>query len=391
MDKNNKSPKEPKQAGPKAGASKDVIESYIFTTVRGDNGLYSERLLVRLVELAQRELHGLDFRGGTDIGKVEVGQWGDAEIVIPARDLLSGEDNKNYAYAKAAVKGLMGRFLEYEDDDHYQATSILNDVDIDKVAGKMVIRVNRNIWRAMLDFSKGFRRYDLEVAIKLKGRYSLRIYKLVSQQQKPISLAIDDLKRMLGIEGKYKRLDDFDKNVLKPAQKELDLAAPYSFSYSFNASKSAEVNKGRRGRPVITSITFVPIKKELNRTVESLRKSISPKFLLGESLYNILTQKFGFDYAGLVANASLLDIANKELFLEDLLRQIAPAALRADNPQGYVINSIRKCLREDAHVVVDEGVLVRVAAGRKNQGEDADSAVLAKVDGSLKEILNKGK
>lgn len=379
---------EAKKAGLKPGASKSVVESYIFTTMRGDNGLYSERLLVRLVEIAQRELHGLEFRDGKDIGKVEIGQLGDAEITLPVRDLLAGDDNKNYAYAKAAVKGLMGRFLEYEDEGRYQATSILNDVDIDKIAGKMVIRVNRNIWRAMLDFSKGFRRYDLEVAIKLKSRYSLRLYKLVSQQKKPISLGIDDLKRMLGIEGKYKRLDDFEKNVLKPAQKELDEVAPYSFSYSFNASKSAEVNKGRRGRPVITSITFIAIKKELNRTVESLRKSISPKFLLGESLYNLLTQKFGFDYTGLVANASLLDIANKELYLEDLLQQIAPAALRADNPQGYVINSIRKCLREQAHVVVDEGVVVRVATEKKAE-DAAEAPVLPKP--ALKDLLDKKK
>ena len=41
--------------------SKEVVESYIFSTVRHDFGIYSERLLLRLVELAQREIHGLDF------------------------------------------------------------------------------------------------------------------------------------------------------------------------------------------------------------------------------------------------------------------------------------------------------------------------------------------
>ena len=50
--------------------SKEVVESYIFSTVRHDFGIYSERLLLRLVELAQREINGLDFKGGTDLGKV---------------------------------------------------------------------------------------------------------------------------------------------------------------------------------------------------------------------------------------------------------------------------------------------------------------------------------
>ena len=58
--------------------SKEVVESYIFSTVRHDFGIYSERLLLRLVELAQCEINGLDFKGGTDIGKVTVGEWGHA-------------------------------------------------------------------------------------------------------------------------------------------------------------------------------------------------------------------------------------------------------------------------------------------------------------------------
>ncbi len=41
--------------------SKEVVESYIFSTVRHDFGVYSERLLLRLVELAQREIRGLGF------------------------------------------------------------------------------------------------------------------------------------------------------------------------------------------------------------------------------------------------------------------------------------------------------------------------------------------
>ena len=92
--------------------SKEVVESYIFSTVRHDFGIYSERLLLRLVELAQREIRGLDFKGGSSIGKVEIGEWGDAEVIISVKDILSGEDDKNYSKAKTAVRNLMGRFLE---------------------------------------------------------------------------------------------------------------------------------------------------------------------------------------------------------------------------------------------------------------------------------------
>ena len=110
--------------------SKEVVESYIFSTVRHDFGIYSERLLLRLVELAQREIRGLDFKGGSSIGKVEIGEWGDAEVIISVKDILSGEDDKNYSKAKTAVRNLMGRFLEYEDNEKYRATQILNEVDV---------------------------------------------------------------------------------------------------------------------------------------------------------------------------------------------------------------------------------------------------------------------
>ena len=115
--------------------SKEVVESYIFSTVRHDFGIYSERLLLRLVELAQCEINGLDFKGGTDIGKVTVGAWGHAEIVIPVKDILSGEDDTNYTKAMTAVRNLMGKILEYEDENKYKATHILNDVDVDKISG----------------------------------------------------------------------------------------------------------------------------------------------------------------------------------------------------------------------------------------------------------------
>lgn len=339
--------------------SKEVVESYIFSTVRHDFGIYSERLLLRLVELAQREIRGLDFKGGSSLGKVKIGEWGDAEITIPVKDILSGEEDKNYAKAKQAVRALMGKFLEYEDNQVYKATHILNDVDVDKVSGKMIIQVNRNIWGAMLDFSKGFRKYELETAVKLRGKYSLRIYKLVSKQSEPISYTIEDLRKMWGLVDKYKKVDDFVKNTIEAAKKELDVVSPYSFDYALTAAKSAEVNKGRKGRPAITSVTFFPKRVVKNDSADSLRKEVSVSITLNREIYQILKDKFGFDYAGMKANITLFDYANREFDLVDFLYSIAPKALRAASPQGYVVNAVKKHLKEDFGVIFDEHMVLR--------------------------------
>ena len=338
--------------------SKEIVESYIFSTVRHDFGIYSERLLLRLVELAQREINGLDFKGGTSIGKVRVGEWGDAEITIPVKDILSGEDDKNYTKAKAAVRNLMGKFLEYEDDQNYRATHILNDVDVDKISGKMVIQVNRNIWNAMLDFSKGFRKYELETAVKLHGKYSLRIYKLVSKQTEPISYLISDLRKMWGLTEKYKKVDDFVKNTIEAAKKELDEVSPYSFEYALTAAKSAEVNKGRKGRPAITSVTFFPKRLTRNEATDAVRKMVDQSLLLDRELYLMLKNKFEFDPAGIKANISLFDIAQKNFDVVMFLEKVAPYALRADNPQGYVVGSLRKELKDHYGISIDGEMVI---------------------------------
>ena len=361
--------------------SKEVVESYIFSTVRHDFGIYSERLLLRLVELAQREINGLDFKGGTSIGKVKVGEWGDAEITIPVKDILSGEDDKNYTKAKEAVRNLMGKFLEYEDDKKYRATHILNDVDVDKVSGKMIIQVNRNIWNAMLDFSKGFRKYELETAVKLHGKYSLRIYKLVSKQSEPISYLISDLRKMWGLTEKYKKVDDFVKNTIEAAKKELDSVSPYSFDYALTAAKSADVNKGRKGRPAITSVTFFPKRITRNDSADSLRKMVSPSMILDRELTNMLQHKFGFEYSGIKANITLFDTANKEFDLLMFLDHIAPKALRAASPQGYVINAIKKHLKEECGVIFEDNIVMRT------RPKEVKSATGKKEPQSLADIL----
>ena len=367
--------------------SKEVVESYIFSTVRHDFGIYSERLLLRLVELAQREIRGLDFKGGSSIGKVEIGEWGDAEVIISVKDILSGEDDKNYSKAKTAVRNLMGRFLEYEDNEKYRATQILNEVDVDKIAGKMIIRVNRNVWRAMLDFSKGFRKYELETAVKLRGKYSLRIYKLISKQTDPITYSIQDLRQMWGLVDKYKKVDDFVKNTIVNAKEELDRVSPYSFDYILNAAKSADVNKGRKGRPAITSVTFFPIHRLKNESADAMRKQVDPSIMLDYQFYQMLKNKFEFDAQGIKANITLFDTAQKECDILEFLDGIAPAALRAANVQGYVVNAIRKHLKERFGIVIDGSMVLRDSS---SVVPNQPAAASRKEPASLKDVLGGG-
>lgn len=339
--------------------AKEVIESYIFTTARRDVGIHGERLLLRLVELAQSEVNGLDFKSGRSIGKVRMSDWGEAEVTIPVKDILSGENDKNYERAKAAVSDLMSKIITYEDEKRYKAAHILNNVDLNKVSGSMVLKVNSEVWSAMLDFSKGFRKYDLFLAMKLRSRYSMRIYKMISKQTEPITYTIAELRKEWNLEDKYKKVDDFVSSTIAKAKEELDRVSPYSFDYELNASKTAEVNRGRKGRPSITSVTLFPRHIIANETSDMLRKRVDPAMFLSPESRELLYRKFEFDFAGLKANMLLFETAERYADLPGFLRHIAPSACRAGNVQGYVVNALKKHLREQYGLVLEGATVLQ--------------------------------
>ncbi|MCS2799123.1 replication initiation protein [Bacteroides fragilis] len=54
----------------------------------------------------------------------------------------------------------------------------------------MVFYVYDPIWRAALDFTKGFKKYELITAMKFKSAYAMRFYELMSGQTKALICAI---------------------------------------------------------------------------------------------------------------------------------------------------------------------------------------------------------
>jgi len=81
--------------------NKDVLQSYILTAAKYDFSVYEKRIIYRLVELAQCEINGIDFR--KDCRKIEHDLFGLVNITLPIRDLLNNEEDKNYTRIKDAL------------------------------------------------------------------------------------------------------------------------------------------------------------------------------------------------------------------------------------------------------------------------------------------------
>lgn len=349
--------------------SREIIESYIFSTSKRSLSVYSERLLMQLVAIAQSQLNGVNFRDGLDIGQVNSEPLGSITVEIPIKSLLGGDDSKNYAQAKEAIIELMRNpyfverpklrngkvILNSEGNVEYEfiGNQILNNCQLNTKPGVAILKVNEETWKAILDFSKGFRRYDLETASKLKKSCSLRLFRLLSYQKYPITYTIEQLREMWNMEDKYEKTASFIKRTIDAAKEELDMYAPWSFTYVKNYAASSEVNKGKSGKKSISSITFIPVQKTTNMSTTSLLKitNTTPTDVLGYELFQLLTRKFGFTASGLKNNLTLFQTAKSVgVDLHKLLYEISPKALRATNPQGYTINAITKHLKENYRI-----------------------------------------
>lgn len=185
--------------------------------------------------------------------------------------------------------------------------------------------------------------------MKFRSVYALRFYEKVVGQNTPVTYTIDELRAMFKLEKKYKLNKDFIKKVVQAAKDELDEISPWSFDYTQNYKADGP------GRPSLFSVTITPIhqvKHEGNIEGNYLRKELSPSAYLCKESFDYLWHTLDFTIREIQNNAVLFQTAEKNLDLPTFLRKIAPRAVRSKKPHGYVVNAIKKELREKAKIGV---------------------------------------
>lgn len=309
-----------------------ILQSYTLTAIRNNFGLYAQRLIVRIAEKMQYRLQDADFatKKITPTDKRLEWEFKVADIAM---------DNNNYAKVKADLRKVLDAKIYYENSKYWEEGVLFTNIKYED--GNVSVKINDTYWNLFIEFSKGYKRYELETALSLKSRYSLRLYQLLSENEQPITYTIEWLKKFFGVEDKYKLTKDFVKKVIIPTQKELDETSPMSFDYSLNVK-----SKGR-GRPVITGITFIVRKTDKNTNFELREKEINRKYgdnALPNNLRHKLEQGYEFTEKGIRANARLFYEAYTTMSnptLLEFLDEKRAKAFRTRNPQGWIINAIK--------------------------------------------------
>lgn len=315
--------------------NKEIIQSYILTTAKYDFSVYEKRILYRIIELNQYLIEGKKLN---EKYVLDSNSQGDITYTLPINLFLKENDSTNHKEVKKALENLKRKELTYEDDNLWASLSIIANPKIHKYAEKVTFTIDKMINDALIDFSKGFKKYELKVAMEFESTYSMRFYEILSNQKKPINYTIETLKDMFQISNKYKLTADFIKRIIEPAKKELDEKSPYTFHYN-------TIKTGKK----ITGIRFIPIHQpqfedpELKK--KRLNKQMSNRWYISKNIEDYLIYNFDFTKKELNNNLNLFEGLYNKLSEEeiiDFLVELREPSSYADNQKAFIIGALKK-------------------------------------------------
>lgn len=315
---------------------RQVVQSYIVTTAMYDFNVYEKRVLYNLVKLAQSQLEGV--RLSESLYRIDHTMGDVVHIELPMSYFLTDKDDKNHSRVKTALKSLHQKTFTYTDDENWECFSIIANPKISLRSSKVSFIVDTRVWDVLLDFTKGFSRYNLEVAFSLESCYAMRFYEMMSSQKEPIAYSIESLRRVFRLENKYTLTKDFIRRVIMPAKAELDRKSPVTFTFT-------PLKSGRK----ITQILFFPVIQEYKRPQDDfLKETIRRYGIAGGLSADEMRQlrEIGFTENGIRNNLPLLMECRKHLDLVYELAMIRGKSREKKSPCGWCIRTLQGKLTE---------------------------------------------
>lgn len=305
--------------------SKDVIQSYIITTARYKFSTTEKRIMYRIVEAGQDLIEGNKLRGHIT---VQENLLRDREVTMGFADIT--DDYTNYKIVRNALLELSRKLIVWGNAKEGGAYNLIERPKWNEARGIFSFRVPAPIWDAMmLQYEKGFRKYQLATAMSFSSVYSMRLYELISGQKHPLSYRVQDLKTMLGVEQKYNRLYDFKKRVLNVAKAELDEKADYAFDFIIEKKTGC--------------VKFLPypIHRGSNAELNRVKRDVSVSRFLPREISDYLKQK-GFTPKEIKTHLELFREVCSTLDEPMMtLAEVCAKSREKANPKGWVINALR--------------------------------------------------
>ena len=148
-------------------------------------------------------------------------------VEMPETVLEEITDQKHKDDAREALKNLHKKLIEFESEDgSWFFCGFINWAKFDAKRKVYRLEVSSQLMPYLVELGKQYTEYSLTVAISLKSKWSQRFYELCCQYKNKgcFFKTIEQLRTMFMLENTYKKLPDFQKNVITQAENELKQA-----------------------------------------------------------------------------------------------------------------------------------------------------------------------
>lgn len=318
-----------------------VIQSHLLTAARYDFSIQEKRIVYRIMESAQAQLKGLKLEG---VCRVEE-KWS-TTLQMPLAKIFPEGVKVHLDEAKKAFDDLMKKVIHIQTGDTWQAYHYIDWVKIEEDTNVCAFRITADIWKAFMDFTRGFDTYRLGIAMSYVSTYSMRWYELLANNENPITYSIDWIKTTFKIEGKYDKYNMFKQRVIDTPIKEINDKSDVVITYT-----EVFANAGKRGRKAVKAITFTTKPKATTDQIAEIQKilrmnSYKAYGLINKNVIDYLQNHFGYTDKEIISQARLLYRAEQALTWEGLIDklQLVREECRehgARNNKGYVVNSLK--------------------------------------------------
>lgn len=314
--------------------NKALIQSYVLTASKFDFQAIERRVLTWLVEIAQSQLKGQKLNKNFTINE---SLFGDYKVTLPISSLTTGKIT--HKQLKDQLTKMRNKTMEFVNDvGDWSLVGVIEKPEIIHT-GIVQFEVDKRIYEAILDFSKGFREVELKTSLSLESSYAYRMYHLIAGQE-PFIRPISWFRSQWRLENKYAQVGDFFKRTFDVAQAELNKKSYWSFTYT-------KIKEGRE----ITKVRIVPIRIEANEDPEiakrKLQNQTSLRWTFDYGAIKYFREVWGMEDSSIQAHKEKIkkimeiDSFAKEWF--DARRSEAKNPNVA-NPIGYLVNSMKKAI-----------------------------------------------
>lgn len=238
---------------------------------------------------------------------------------------LLGTTKERYSEIRETVRELRKKEVIINTDDGEIITGWLSSIYYKKNKGIIELEFSKNLVPYLLQLREKFTRYQIKNILYLSNKHSIRIYELLKQYERigKRTFTVDELKKVLMLEGQYKRFDNFELRVLKPTMEEINDYTDIKISYD-------KIKKGRS----INSIKYKIEPLRICEYKEYLEENYNIKDMKYQAglekenfnaeqfikIYEVATNKMQDDYESEIDILSYININYKEMIKKNNIR-----------------------------------------------------------------------